>query len=79
MENKDLSSAQSANANHEHELSFEDAYKQLQDLVKKMEQGALPLADSVTAYEQAMKLKNYCGQLLKQAETKIETLAQNGN
>ncbi|MDR1826122.1 MAG: exodeoxyribonuclease VII small subunit [Rickettsiales bacterium] len=55
-------------------LSFEDAYKQLADLVKKMETGALPLADSIAAYEQAAKLKNYCEQMLKQAEIKIEQL-----
>jgi exodeoxyribonuclease VII small subunit len=55
-------------------LSFEEAYRQLQDLVKKMENGTLPLADSVAAYEQAAKLKNYCEQLLKAAETKIEQL-----
>jgi len=56
------------------ELSFEDAYKQLADIVKKMESGALPLADSVTAYEEAVKLKAYCEQLLKAAELKIEQL-----
>ena len=33
-------------------LSFEEAYKQLTELVKKMESGELPLADSVAAYEQ---------------------------
>jgi len=54
------------------ELSFEEAYRTLQDLVKKMEQGALPLADSVKAYEQAAKLKAWCEQLLKTAELKIE-------
>jgi exodeoxyribonuclease VII small subunit len=59
------------------ELSFEEAYRQLADLVKKMEQGTLPLADSVAAYEQAMKLKTYCGQLLKNAELKIEQLNPN--
>lgn len=55
-------------------LSFEDAYKQLTELVKKMESGELPLADSVAAYEQGIKLKAYCEQLLKEAELKIETL-----
>jgi exodeoxyribonuclease VII small subunit len=55
-------------------LSFEEAYHQLQEIVKKMEQGALPLADSVAAYEQAMKLKTYCEQMLKSAELKIEQL-----
>jgi exodeoxyribonuclease VII small subunit len=55
-------------------LSFEEAYKQLQELVKKMESGALPLADSVAAYETGMKLKSYCEQMLKEAELKIEEL-----
>ncbi len=55
-------------------LSFEDAYKQLSELVKKMESGALPLADSDAAYEQAVKLKTYCEQMLKAAEMKIEQL-----
>jgi len=58
----------------ENKLSFEEAYQQLQELVKKMESGALPLADSVAAYEKGMKLKAYCEQLLKEAELKIEQL-----
>jgi len=55
-------------------LSFEAALGQLQDLVKKMESGALPLSDSVAAYEQGMKLKAYLEQMLKEAELKIEKL-----
>ena len=47
------------------------------ELVKKMESGELPLADSVSAYEQGIKLKAYCEQLLKEAELKIETLKVN--
>ena len=58
----------------ENKLSFEEAYKQLSDLVKKMESGEMPLADSVAAYEQGIKLKAYCEQMLKEAELKIETL-----
>lgn len=58
----------------EQKLSFEEAYNQLMELVKKMESGQLPLADSVAAYEQGIKLKAYCEQLLKEAELKIETL-----
>lgn len=58
----------------ENKLSFEEAYKQLTELVKKMESGEMPLADSVAAYEQGIKLKAYCEQLLKEAELKIETL-----
>ena len=65
------------NIMEENKLSFEEAYKQLMELVKKMESGELPLADSVAAYEQGIKLKAYCEQLLKEAELKIETLKIN--
>ena len=58
----------------ENKLSFEEAYKQLTELVQKMENGQMSLADSVAAYEQGIKLKAYCEQLLKEAELKIETL-----
>ncbi|MBO4626331.1 MAG: exodeoxyribonuclease VII small subunit [Alphaproteobacteria bacterium] len=58
----------------ENKLSFEEAYKQLTDLVKKMESGEMPLDQSVAAYEQGIKLKAYCEQMLKEAELKIEEL-----
>lgn len=58
----------------ENKLSFEDAYKQLTELVRKMESGELALAESVAAYEKGIKLKAYCEQMLKEAELKIEQL-----
>lgn len=61
----------------EQKLTFEEAYKQLSELVKKMESGTMPLAESVAAYDQGMKLKAYCEQVLKEAELKIETLKIN--
>jgi exodeoxyribonuclease VII small subunit len=60
----------------ENKLSFEEAYKQLMEIVRKMESGELPLADSVSAYEQGIKLKAYCEQLLKEAELKISTVME---
>lgn len=57
------------------QLSFEEAYKQLTEIVKKMESGELPLADSVASYEKGIKLKAYCEQVLKEAELKISTIA----
>lgn len=55
-------------------LSFEEAYKQLTEIVKKMESGELSLSDSVAAYENGIKLKAYCEQVLKEAELKISTI-----
>ena len=67
------------NIMEENKLSFEDAYKQLTELVKKMESGELPLADSVLAYETGIKLKAHCEKLLKDAELKIEKLKTSEN
>lgn len=58
----------------ENKPSFEEAFRQLAELVKKMESGEMPLAQAVAAYEQGIKLKAYCEQLLREAELKIETL-----
>ncbi|MBN1282080.1 MAG: exodeoxyribonuclease VII small subunit [Alphaproteobacteria bacterium] len=60
---------------NETKLSFEEAYKQLTEIVKKMEDGSMPLAESVAAYEKGIKLKAYCEQVLKEAELKISTIA----
>ncbi|MDR0741620.1 MAG: exodeoxyribonuclease VII small subunit [Rickettsiales bacterium] len=62
---------------NQEKLSFEEAYRQLMEIVKNMESGELPLADSVAAYERGIKLKAYCEQLLKEAELKISTVMEN--
>ena len=75
---KEIGNNEPSNEIDQH-LSFESALVQLQELVKKMESGALPLADSIAAYEHGMKLKVYLEQLLKEAELKIEKLNIEGN
>jgi exodeoxyribonuclease VII small subunit len=74
MENKNPAPDSSQSPDAGRTLSFEQALGQLQDLVKKMESGAMPLSDSVKAYETGMKLKAYLEQMLKEAELKIEQL-----
>lgn len=58
----------------ESKVSFEDAYKELSSLVKKMESGELSLEESVSVYERGIKLKQYCESLLKEAELKISVI-----
>ncbi len=58
----------------ESKVSFEDAYKELSSLVKKMESGELSLEESVSVYERGVKLKQYCESLLKEAELKISVI-----
>ena len=58
----------------ESKVSFEDAYKELSSLVKKMESGELSLEESVSVYERGIRLKQYCESLLKEAELKISVI-----
>ena len=55
-------------------LSFEDALLKLENIVRELESGRIKLDDAVTAYEQAVKLKQFCEQKLQAAQLKIEII-----
>ncbi|CTQ70417.1 MULTISPECIES: exodeoxyribonuclease VII small subunit [Stappiaceae] len=61
-------------------LSFEDALKQLETIVRELEQGNVPLERSIEMYERGDALRQHCDTLLKAAEAKVEKiqLGQNG-
>ena len=62
-------------------LSFERAIEELESIVKRLEDGKVPLEESVTIYERGEALKRRCEDLLKQAEARVQkiTLDANGN
>jgi exodeoxyribonuclease VII small subunit len=57
-------------------LSFEDAIKQLTDIVDKIESGRTPLQTSLEQYEQGMNLIKHCRGILQAAEKKIEKISE---
>jgi len=57
-------------------LSFEEAIKELTDIVDKIEQGEIALQDSLQQYEKGMALIKHCRTILKQAEERIEKISQ---
>jgi len=57
-------------------LSFEEAIKELGSIVGKIEQGEIPLQDSLTQYERGMSLIQHCQTILKKAEKRIEKISQ---
>jgi len=59
--------------------TFEKTFKELNDLVEKMEHGDLSLEQSLDCFEKGVKLSKTCQQLLENAEQKIETLLKNNN
>lgn len=60
-------------------LSYEEAYQQLEDVIAQLESGELSLEQSVTLYEQGQKLSAYCQNLLEKAELKIQQIDDAGN
>ena len=52
-------------------FSFEEAMSELEDVVAKLENGQVPLEDSIKLYEMGNDLKKHCEQKLKEAEEKV--------
>lgn len=55
-------------------LSFENALKELEAIVARLERGDVGLEDSITIYERGEALKKHCEALLKRAEARIEKI-----
>jgi len=58
------------------ELSFEDSIKELTNIVSKIEQGQIPLQDSLQQYEKGMALIKHCRTILNKAEKRIEKITR---
>ncbi len=59
-------------------LSFEEAIKELTQIVDKIESGQVPLQTSIEQYEKGMALVKHCRGILQAAEKKIEKVSQQG-
>ena len=55
-------------------LSFEQAIDQLETIVKRLEEGKVPLEESVAIYERGEALKRRCEEVLRQAEARVEKI-----
>lgn len=56
---------------------FEKSIAELEDVVKQLEKGELPLEDCLKFYEKGINLARKCQDVLTQAEQKIEMLHVN--
>jgi len=53
---------------------FEEALQELENIVQRIEDGNLPLDESLALFEEGIKLSRLCAQRLDEAEKKIELL-----
>lgn len=61
-------------------LSFEEAMRELEATVGKLETGEATLEESIALYERGAALRTHCEARLREAEERVEkiTLAANG-
>ncbi|MHC4150599.1 MAG: exodeoxyribonuclease VII small subunit [Planctomycetota bacterium] len=57
-------------------LNFEQSIKELTSIVQKIEQGQIPLQDSLQQYEKGMELIKHCRGILQKAEERIEKISK---
>lgn len=56
------------------EKKFEKALEQLEEIVKKMEEGDMSLEESLKAFKEGIKLSRLCADRLDEAERKVDIL-----
>lgn len=67
--------AKEANKSDVSRMSFEQAIKELTQIVGKIEQGEIALSDSIQQYEKGMALIRHCRKILQEAEKRIEKIS----
>ena len=56
------------------EKQFEDAMKELEEIVKRLESGDLSLEESLKIFEEGIALSRYCFRKLEEAEKRVSIL-----
>ncbi|MBV9470562.1 MAG: exodeoxyribonuclease VII small subunit [Abitibacteriaceae bacterium] len=70
LKDKDLATEESTGE----ELSFEDALRELEEVVSALETGNVPLEQSIALLQRGMALAEQCDNTLNQAEAALEQL-----
>jgi exodeoxyribonuclease VII small subunit len=58
------------------DMTFEDALRALEDVVRRLESGDVALDDSITLYERGEALRKHCQARLDAAQARIEKIVQ---
>ena len=60
--------------NDNKKMTFEEALKDLEEIVDNLNNDELELEKAISAYEKGMELKKICEQRLKEAKLRIENI-----
>lgn len=62
----------------ENKIMFNDAMQQLEEIVRQLEQGDVPLEEALTLYQKGMELSKVCHDKLQNAEDQLVTMMKDG-
>ena len=57
------------------QMEFEQAMKELEDIVRILEEGKSSLKESVDLYERGAKLKKHCDNILESAQLRVNKIS----
>ncbi|MEA3305306.1 MAG: exodeoxyribonuclease VII small subunit [Candidatus Omnitrophota bacterium] len=61
------------------EIKFEEALKKLEKIVSDLESGEMSLDESLSKYEEGIKLSKICSRQLEAAKSRVELLMKTGS
>ena len=61
------------------EMTFEQALKNLEEAVARLEKGQIPLDEALDSFEAGVQSANLCRKKLQAVEARIETLTKNND
>lgn len=76
MEKWRLKSRRKERIEVKNKITFEEALASLEKIVEKMDGGELSLDESLTSFEEAIKLVKYCNAELEKAEQRVRILTE---
>ena len=57
-------------------MSFEDALAELEQIVKRLEEGRGRLDDAISSYERGAQLKQHCERKLREAQERVDKIVK---
>jgi exodeoxyribonuclease VII small subunit len=57
-------------------MSFEDALAELEQIVKRLEEGRGKLDEAISSYERGAQLKHHCERKLREAQERVEKIVK---
>ena len=61
------------------DITFENAIRQLDEIVRSLENGDIPLDEALALFEKGVKLTEVCSAKLNAAEKQIKLLVKDGD